>query len=97
MATPPEIVPENDLIAVRLRKAEELAGRGFPSYPDADALRPTITSAPLIARYDGKTAPELEALAGPDDTHRIAGRIIALRDFGKGAFVKLRDRDGEVQ
>ena len=27
----------------------------------------------------------------------VAGRIVAIRSFGKAAFAKLRDRTGEIQ
>ncbi|MGZ6080836.1 MAG: lysine--tRNA ligase, partial [Myxococcaceae bacterium] len=30
-------------------------------------------------------------------TYTVAGRIIAMRTFGKAAFIKLRDRSGELQ
>jgi len=27
----------------------------------------------------------------------VAGRVIAMRGFGKASFLKLRDRQGEIQ
>src|SRR5262249_30252648 len=39
-------------------------------------------------------APTLEA---SPRTYTIAGRVVAIRSFGKAAFLKLRDRSGELQ
>ena len=75
----PVVLSESELLAGRQRKSQVLSDLGFPPYPDADAMRPTTTSAALLAKYDGKSKEELEALKGPDDTHRITGRVIARR------------------
>ncbi|MFI5301838.1 MAG: lysine--tRNA ligase [Polyangiales bacterium] len=46
-------------------------------------------------RYDAAKVQEIaKATATP---HRLAGRVIAMRSFGKAAFLRLRDRSGEVQ
>lgn len=69
----------------RLRKLAELKELGINPYP-AHSNRNTKISDILehFDQYDQKTV-------------IIAGRIIAIRSFGKLAFVKLRDYFGEVQ
>ena len=69
----------------RLRKLAELKELGINPYP-AHSNRNTKISDILehFDRYDQKTV-------------IIAGRIVAIRSFGKLAFVKLRDYFGEVQ
>lgn len=48
----------------------------------------------LIASYDALPAEELEKV---DQIFSIAGRIIAIRSFGKAGFMQIRDRTGEFQ
>ena len=69
----------------RLRKLAELKELGINPYP-AHSNRNTKTSDILehFDQYDQKTV-------------IIAGRIVAIRSFGKLAFVKLCDYFGEVQ
>ena len=69
----------------RLRKLAELKELGINPYP-AHSNRNTKISDILehFNQYDQKTV-------------IIAGRIVAIRSFGKLAFVKLRDYFGEVQ
>ena len=69
----------------RLRKLAELKELGINPYP-AHSNRNTKFSDILehFDQYDQKTV-------------IIAGRIVAIRSFGKLAFVKLRDYFGEVQ
>src|SRR5687768_4270373 len=97
-SNPPE-QSENELIANRLRKAEEARTRlgGSTSWPDADAFRPTISVADYRARYDASDAATLEALPADQNTHRLAGRALLFREFGGGAFAPFRDGTGSVQ
>lgn len=69
----------------RLRKLEEIKKLGINPYP-AKAHRTTHIS-DIIDHFDEKDGQEV----------CIAGRIAAIRSFGKIAFVKLRDYFGEVQ
>ena len=104
-STPPTtpLASENELIAVRQKKAEDLRAAGINPYPDADAFRPddrladgsgATLSAALLAKYEGQAAEALETLT---TRHRVAGRLIANRIQGKAGFAELRDRDGSVQ
>ena len=69
----------------RLRKLEEIKARGIDPYP-AKSFRDTKI-AEVLTNFD-----ELQG-----KTVTIAGRITAIRSFGKIAFVKLRDYTGEMQ
>ncbi|MBR3180866.1 lysine--tRNA ligase, partial [Candidatus Saccharibacteria bacterium] len=69
----------------RLRKLEEIKNLGINPYP-AKSFR-TTKIAEITDNYEkneGKTV-------------TIAGRLLAIRSFGKLAFLKVRDISGEVQ
>jgi lysyl-tRNA synthetase class 2 len=69
----------------RLRKLAEIRAIGIDPYP-AKSHRNTKIST-IVDHFDEKDGQEV----------CIAGRIMAIRSFGKIAFVKLRDYFGEVQ
>ncbi len=69
----------------RLRKLAEIRAMGIDPYP-AKSRRNTKIST-IVDHFDEKDGQEV----------CIAGRIMAIRSFGKIAFVKLRDYFGEVQ
>jgi lysyl-tRNA synthetase class 2 len=89
---------ERELIAERERKVAELRQAG--SNPYANDFQPAHTVADVVGWFDaGNTPPDPGDAAARAAAPRfgIAGRIVAYRSFGKAAFVKLRDRTGEVQ
>ncbi len=69
----------------RLRKLDELKGKGFDAYP-AQAHRTNMT-AEIVEKFG-----EFE---GKDVT--VAGRVMAIRKFGKLGFVVVRDMSGALQ
>jgi lysyl-tRNA synthetase class 2 len=69
----------------RLRKLDELKQLGFNPYP-AEAHR-THDAGTVIADF--------ETLQGQAAT--VAGRIVAIRKFGKLAFIVVKDFSGQVQ
>ena len=69
----------------RLRKLSEIKNRGIDPYP-AKSNRDTKI---------GNINDNFDELNG--QTVTIAGRIIAIRSFGKLAFIKIRDYSGEIQ
>ena len=69
----------------RLRKLEQIKEQGIDPYP-AKSHRNTKISA-ILNHFDEKDGQKV----------CVAGRIAAIRSFGKLAFVKLRDFTGEVQ
>ena len=82
----------SDLVAARRRKLEELRGRGVNPFPND--FRPTDTAAGVRHRYSGQTREQLEHRT---DSVSVAGRIVAMRDFGKASFLHLQDRTDRIQ
>jgi lysyl-tRNA synthetase class 2 len=74
-----------DLRDERLRKLDELKKLGVNPYP-ATAERTQMVG-DITAKFD-----ELQG-----QTVSVVGRIVALRKFGKIAFIVLRDQSGQVQ
>ncbi len=69
----------------RLKKLEEIKARGIDPYP-AKSYRNTKIS-DIIDHFDEKAGQEVI----------VAGRIVAIRSFGKLVFLKIRDYFAEVQ
>ena len=83
---------EREIIAQRIRKAEELKRLGVN--PFGNGQRPRHLASDLTARYGERTA---ESIAQDPGSWSIAGRVLAVRSFGKAAFLRVRDRSGEIQ
>ncbi|PKN17927.1 MAG: lysine--tRNA ligase [Deltaproteobacteria bacterium HGW-Deltaproteobacteria-6] len=83
---------DNDLLKVRLEKIAALKAAGVDLYPN-DA-KPQNTTAQIMAEF-GNT--DGEALAQLTQKFSVAGRLMAIRSFGKAAFVKMQDRKGQMQ
>ena len=82
---------EQELIELRRRKREELLARGG-AYPAS--VRRTHEAAKAVALF------ERAERAGREQTRRavtVAGRITAVRDMGRAAFVDVRDGSGPLQ
>ena len=75
----------NDYRDERLRKLQAIRDLGIDPYP-AKSYRNTKISE-IINHFDEKDGQEV----------CVAGRIVAIRSFGKLAFVKIRDFFGEIQ
>jgi len=83
---------EQEIYALRQEKARKWREHGVN--PWANGYRPKNLAAEIIDKQSKQTAEELEKEAAEYD---VAGRVLAIRSFGKAAFVKLRDRSGEIQ
>ncbi len=82
----------NQVLRQRRQKASELADLGVNLY--ANDFTPTHPVKELLAMAQEITD-ETEPEQGPSYT--IAGRIIALRKFGKASFLHIQDETGRVQ
>ncbi|MBP2674300.1 MAG: lysS [Deltaproteobacteria bacterium] len=82
----------NDLMRDRIRKIEELREAGVTPYPNDQPVGWTAAAAREAA---GGLSPE--DLAAKPVRVDIAGRIVALRRFGKAAFLSISDRTGRLQ
>ncbi len=83
---------ESQIIKQRKQKALELEKQGIELFPN-DIKKPERAGA--IKKVYGEYG--AEALESVEDTFRIAGRIMALRRFGKAAFASVKDNSGSIQ
>jgi len=82
----------NEQVAVRRDKVAKLRDAGINPYPND--FKPLHLTREIHESYGGSTGEELAAL---QKTFSVAGRLLALRKFGKASFLQLRDRVGAVQ
>jgi lysyl-tRNA synthetase class 2 len=87
-----ESAKEHELYAQRLEKADRW--RALGCNPFGNGFRPADLAGDIARKHASDTTEQLEASR---PTYCIAGRVVALRSFGKAAFIKLRDRSGELQ
>ncbi len=76
----------------RLATLERLKGMGVEPYPND--FVPTATTEECRERFEALSTEELESL---NETVRVAGRMMSLRDFGRAAFTHIQDRKGRLQ
>src|SRR5450631_430385 len=88
---------ERELIADRERKVAELRQAGENPY--ANGFSPAHAARDVHAWFAAGNVPSENPLTAEPKAQRfsVAGRIVALRSFGKAAFAKVRDRSGEIQ
>ncbi len=83
---------ENELVAVRKKKLEELRAMGINPYGARYEVRDR--AADVHARYGAHAK---DALDSERANVKAAGRIVALRGFGKAAFAHIQDATGRLQ
>lgn len=83
---------EQELYEGRLAKADRWRELGLNPYGNGYA--PKNTAREILEKHQADSTEQLEAAPPAYD---IAGRVVAMRSFGKAAFIKLRDRSGELQ
>ncbi|MBN2378239.1 lysine--tRNA ligase [candidate division WOR-3 bacterium] len=71
----------------RIRKLEELRGKGIEPFPYSYVRTHTVAEA----------LEDFNKLAESHKPIRVAGRLITRRDFGKAAFFDLHDSTGRMQ
>jgi lysyl-tRNA synthetase class 2 len=89
----PVQLDENVLSRQRRQKARELAENGVPLFPNL--FKPKHNVAEVCALASGLSGEDLDARQ--DERYCLAGRIMALRSFGKAAFIALKDGSGRIQ
>ncbi len=82
----------NELIQQRIRKLEGLRQEGINPFPNE--FKAKDTSKAIIDTCGSLTDEELHAM---DRIFSVAGRIVAVRDFGKASFIQIQDRKGKIQ
>ena len=83
---------EDELIQERRRHLESLAGLGVAPYPNRFTRTDSITA--LVEAHGNETG---EALDASKPTTTTAGRILAIRSFGKASFLVLSDGLNRIQ
>ena len=83
---------ESDQVLQRRANLEELRKLGVEAYPRH--FDPAATIAAIVGEHGAKSGEELE---GAQLTTRVAGRILAIRSFGKANFLVLSDGKAKVQ
>ena len=78
---------------VRIEKMEKIREQGISTYPRAD-FKPNTTSIKLTEMFNHLNGEQIEKESG---VYRYAGRIVMVRDFGKGGFLLLADQEGRFQ
>ena len=83
---------ESDQVAQRRANFEALQRLGVDPYPHA--FERTHTVRELVSAYSGRTGEELTAERVETKT---AGRILAIRSFGKANFIAISDGESQIQ
>ncbi|HWO42898.1 MAG TPA: lysine--tRNA ligase [Candidatus Eisenbacteria bacterium] len=81
----------NEQIEVRRQKLARLRERGYVAYPND--FKPSHATAAVHAEFGTLSDNDLAAAAEV----KIAGRVMAIRSFGKAAFFHVQDRRGRLQ
>lgn len=80
----------NELLVQRRQKLDDYRARGIEPYKAA--YNPTIDTATLHEQYG-----DIETGAKTEETVKIAGRVMAMREHGKAAFAVIKDASGTIQ
>ncbi len=86
------MMEESEILRQRKEKIKDLRAMGVQLFPND--FRAGHTSREIIQRYGDWSA---EALQGLEEVFACAGRIMAIRDFGRAAFVQVQDRTERIQ
>jgi lysyl-tRNA synthetase class 2 len=81
----------SDIFQKRYEKIETLTRSGISLYPNDFKASHTIAEILAVVQTAAETLTE----QGP--FFEIAGRLMAVNHFGKAAFVRVRDRSGQLQ
>ncbi len=82
----------NLVMRERYKKASELEQEGVALFPNRYPVSHRIKD--LVATFGSSPA---EALEAQPDTYNVAGRIVAIRSFGKSIFMHLLDSGQKLQ
>ena len=82
----------NELIKQRIQKLNDLSELDIDPY--GKPFEATHYAADIHSEYGGHDKESLETL---NNSVAIAGRIVAMRNFGKAAFAHIQDSTGKIQ
>jgi lysyl-tRNA synthetase class 2 len=83
---------ESEVLRQWKERIKALRAMGVDLFPND--FRAEHTSADIMAQYGDQSAEALQTLK---ETFSCAGRIMAIRHFGRAAFIHLQDRKGRIQ
>ncbi|MBN2179607.1 MAG: lysine--tRNA ligase [Deltaproteobacteria bacterium] len=83
---------KSDLIQKKREKIVLMKSEGIALYPNDVTV--TATTETILNRF-GDT--DKETLDQVEERFALAGRIMAVRNFGKSAFINVQDRGGKIQ
>ncbi|MGB7293437.1 MAG: lysine--tRNA ligase [Thermodesulfobacteriota bacterium] len=83
---------ENELIEQRKHKIEELKRIGIDPY--ANYFKTSHALSTILSSYGKDSDEQLKTI---DTEFSVAGRVIAIRDFGKSMFLHILDGSGKIQ
>jgi lysyl-tRNA synthetase class 2 len=86
------MAPSDHIRNQRLQKLHELREQGID--PFCNRFVPSHTIAQVLEEFGALSGPELEAL---NQTFRLAGRLMLLREFGKASFCHIQDGTSRLQ
>lgn len=76
----------------RRAKGKELAALGYNPY--SNGFVPDISTEAFAKKYGERTKEDLESVT---ERYHVAGRVMAIRDMGKAAFLRIQDSRGQLQ
>ena len=82
--------PSNE-IDIRREKVTTLRVQQINPYPNQIPITHTVRQVNIIIADDSDT------LAESEEAYSLSGRIMAINRFGKSAFIRFRDRTGQLQ
>jgi len=82
----------SSVVQDRIEKARKLEAMGVNLYPAGFTV--DMTASEAIVRFGGVDAEALEREGG---SYAMAGRIMAIRDFGKASFIHIKEGTGQIQ
>jgi lysyl-tRNA synthetase class 2 len=82
----------SELTQQRIQKLEALKKQGIDPFPNN--FKVSHTSKDILETFGSLSDGELKSVR---ETFCLAGRILAIRDFGKASFIHIQDRNGKIQ
>ncbi len=83
---------ENELLKNRREKIGSLKAEGIDLYPNDVTVNATTET--ILDRFGHLDNDALEKI---EERFSLAGRLMAVRSFGKAAFLNIQDRKGKIQ
>lgn len=83
---------KSSVIEDRKKKAEKLQALGVQLYPVG--FNQNITAAEVKKRFGDMDSASMESI---NEKFSMAGRIMAMRNFGKASFIHVKDGTGRIQ